>query len=231
MKRMNAEDVYELFNTAEIKVPRVLFSPPFEGLSNDARILYGMLLERIELSYDDPAHWNINADVFVYFPRKEVMQRLHVGQQKATDTFKELETADLITREQQKAERKPDKIYLCDWGEEQMNIERRKKGSEDPKKQMISYITIPWGLFEKPYDGLSNNARILYGLIRNRWRLSSYARFVYFPQTEAMEILKVKADKTVSKLYKNLEEVELIKRVRQGFGKPDKIYLTNEPWM
>lgn len=97
------------------------------------------------------------------------------------------------------------------------------------------YYRIPKMLFENPrYESMSTLAKVLYGLMldrmglsatRERWMDKDGSVYIYFQQTEAMKLLKVKGAEKIVKLYKELEEAELIERVKQGFGKPEKIYV------
>ena len=97
------------------------------------------------------------------------------------------------------------------------------------------YYRIPKMLFENPrYESMSTLAKVLYGLMldrmglsatRERWMDKDGSVFIYFQQADAMKLLKVKGTEKIVKLYQELEEAELIERVKQGFGKPDKIYV------
>ena len=102
------------------------------------------------------------------------------------------------------------------------------EGDED----MFVFIRIPKPLFESPrYKGLSNDARVLYGLLldrmslsrRNGWRDDQGRIFVYFTINEIEKTVLVSHGTAVG-LLGALEDYCLIARVRQGQGKPSRIY-------
>lgn len=94
----------------------------------------------------------------------------------------------------------------------------------------MSFITIPKVLFMSPqYQSLSAEAKLLYGLLDDRsslskkngdaWKNKYGDYFVYFKQEEIMTKLGCGHDKA-TKLVRELEKAELIKRIPQGLGKP-----------
>ena len=75
-----------------IRVPRVLFTDKehFGTLSNDAKILYGLLLERMELSRRN--NWLDEENrVFIIFKVEEIEDKLNCGHEKACNILKELD--------------------------------------------------------------------------------------------------------------------------------------------
>lgn len=103
-----------------------------------------------------------------------------------------------------------------------------------PEADMFTFFKIPKLLFAEPYKRISTDAKLLYGLMLDRMSLSARDErwmdedgrvYIYFPITEAMETLDIAEHKAV-KLYRELENVELIQRKRQGLGKPSKIYVS-----
>jgi len=84
------------------------------------------------------------------------------------------------------------------------------------------------------YKNMSNNAKVAWSLLRDRSSLSRKNGWfdedtgrVYFIYTnvDLMEILNIKSKTTLSNVKKELENAKLIKSVRQGFNKPNKMYL------
>ena len=62
----------------------------FGGLSNDAKLLYGLLLERMSLSRKN--NWFDEQNrVFIIFKIEEIADRLNCGREKACNTLKELD--------------------------------------------------------------------------------------------------------------------------------------------
>ena len=75
-----------------VRVPKVLFTDKehFGGLSNEAKLLYGLLLERISLSRKNNQIDKHNR-VYIIFPVEEIEESLDVGHEKALNLLKELD--------------------------------------------------------------------------------------------------------------------------------------------
>ena len=75
-----------------VRVPKVLFADKehFGGLSNEAKLLYGLLLERMSLSRKN--NWiDKHNRVYIIFPVEEIEEILDVGHEKALNLLKELD--------------------------------------------------------------------------------------------------------------------------------------------
>lgn len=97
---------------AFFRIPKVLFTDKrFADLSAEAKILYGILLDRMELSARN--HWlDSKGRVFIYFTIEEIMAHLGCANKKAGALLTELEKkADLIERKRQGLG-KPNLIYV-----------------------------------------------------------------------------------------------------------------------
>lgn len=75
-----------------VRVPRVLFTDKehFDNLSNEANLLYGLLLERMSLSRKNNQIDKHNR-VYIIFPVEEIEESLDVGHEKALNLLKELD--------------------------------------------------------------------------------------------------------------------------------------------
>jgi len=75
-----------------VRVPRVLFTDKehFGGLSNEAKMLYGFLLERMSLSRRNNWIDELNR-VYIVFPIEEIEELLGVCHEKALNILKELD--------------------------------------------------------------------------------------------------------------------------------------------
>lgn len=108
---------YFLGNEAEqfyfYKIPQLLFTDDkFKKLSSDAKILYGLMLDRVSLSYKNEERFTDELGrAFIYFTRETAMDMLNCGKNKSADIYKELEEIGLIERERQGLG-KPTKIYV-----------------------------------------------------------------------------------------------------------------------
>ena len=102
--------------------------------------------------------------------------------------------------------------------------------------ERYAFFRIPKILMTEPYfDTLSTDAKLLYGLMLDRMSLSrengwvddEQREYIYFTQDEACHYLHCKTDKVV-KLFAELDTIKgfgLIERIRQGQGKPARIYV------
>lgn len=103
----------------------------------------------------------------------------------------------------------------------------------DGQSEQYAFFRIPKFLFtEKRFMGISNDAKALYGLLLDRASLSKengwideLGRVYVFYTNEAVQQSIGCADKKATKLMVELEESMLIERIRQGQGKPIKIYV------
>lgn len=84
------------------RIPKALFTEPnFRELSTDAKVLYGILLDRMSLSLKN--QWlDAQNKVYIIFTVEEIMDALNCANQKATRLMVELEKqAGLIERKRQ----------------------------------------------------------------------------------------------------------------------------------
>ena len=94
------------------RVPKILLTDlRYREVSTEAKVLYGILLDRMGLSAKN--HWVDEKNrVFIYFTIEEVMEQLQCAEQKAVKLMAELEKkAGLVERKRQGLG-KPNRIYL-----------------------------------------------------------------------------------------------------------------------
>ena len=93
------------------RIPKVLFTDPaFRGISTDAKVLYGLLLDRMSLSARN--NWLDDAGrVYIIFTVEEVMDALCCADNKATRLLRELEGVGLIERKR-RGLGKPSFVYV-----------------------------------------------------------------------------------------------------------------------
>ena len=96
------------------RIPRLLItSPRFKGLSTDAKLLYGMLLDRMSLSAKN-GWYDEQSRVYIYYTADEIRTDMGCGNDKALKLLSELDTkkgVGLIERIKQ-GQGKPTKIYV-----------------------------------------------------------------------------------------------------------------------
>lgn len=106
------------------------------------------------------------------------------------------------------------------------------------ESEQFSFFRIPKALFtEKEFEGLSTDAKLLYGILLDRINLSKkngwvdadgYVYIIY-TVAELQEVLNM-SHTTVTKLLRELDSVHgigLIERYRQGCNRPSVIYVKN----
>ncbi len=120
------------------RIPKMLFTEEiFEGLSTDAKILYGLLLDRISLSRE--SGWlDESRRVFVYYTISNVKKALRCANTKACGLLRELDEFGLIERKRQGLG-KPTIIYVKDFTRfrkaEPLNSEKQNSGVPDNRIQ------------------------------------------------------------------------------------------------
>ena len=109
------------------RIPKALFTEPnFRELSTDAKVLYGILLDRMSLSLKN--QWlDAQNKVYIIFTVEEIMDALNCANQKATRLMVELENqAGLIERKRQGLGR-PNLIYVKNFAAT-INVKSCEKG-------------------------------------------------------------------------------------------------------
>lgn len=95
------------------------------------------------------------------------------------------------------------------------------------------FYQLPQFLFDKEFDGLSSDAKLLYAILKDRHRLSiangwiNENNEVYFIFTrEDMQRKLYKSYNTVKKAIDQLISYGLLQEERQGLNKPNRLFLT-----
>ena len=101
--------------------------------------------------------------------------------------------------------------------------------------EQYSFYRIPKVLFtDQSYSTMTMEARVLYGLMLDRMSLSArngwldgYGRvFIFFTLEDAMALMGFGHNKAV-RHFRELEDMGLIERKKQGQGRPTRIYVKN----
>ena len=101
--------------------------------------------------------------------------------------------------------------------------------------KLFAYFRIPKALFQDSrFRQLSTDARTLYGILLDRMSLSAKNGwldeqgrvYIIYTVREVQESLCCAEHKAV-KLFRELEQADLIERKRRGLGKPSLIYVKN----
>jgi len=97
-----------------------------------------------------------------------------------------------------------------------------------------TFYQLPKFLFDDEFASLSNDDRVLYSIIRDRHELSvrngwcdeNQNVYVYFKREDMQAMLRL-SENTILKSMSKLKAHGLLDEVRQGRGKPNRIYLLN----
>ena len=146
------------------RIPKVLFTDPgFRRITADAKILYGLMLDRMGLSIRNG--WLDEQErVFIYFTLEEAMDAMCCGHNKAVSLFTELDKVGLIERKKQ-GQGRPTKIYVKNFirKEEVKTSENRKSALPETMDTIRAYREILKENIE--YDHLRKNLGYDYELL------------------------------------------------------------------
>ncbi len=102
----NEADQYSFY-----RIPKTLLTDPrYKSVSIEAKVLYGLLLDRMSLSVKN--NWmDIEKRIYIYFTLENVMCMMDCGHNKAVRLFAELDGTGLIERVKQ-GQGRPTRIYV-----------------------------------------------------------------------------------------------------------------------
>ena len=95
------------------RIPKALLTDPrYKSVSIEAKVLYGLLLDRMGLSVKN-GWMDSNQRVYIYFTQEDAMALMSCGKDKATKLFRELDKdgIGLIERKKQ-GQGRPTRIYV-----------------------------------------------------------------------------------------------------------------------
>lgn len=131
MKGYKEEDfILETF----YKLPTALFeNPKYKDLSNDAKLLYSLVLDRITLSVKNKKGWiDKNDNIYCYFTNKTAQELLNRSERVIIKLKKELHEAGLLL-EQRQGLTKPNRIYIF----KPQNCQKSKHRTDD--KEVLNF--------------------------------------------------------------------------------------------
>lgn len=101
--------------------------------------------------------------------------------------------------------------------------------------EQFSFIRIPKAMMtEEIFSSLSNQAKILYGMlldrmgsaVKNKWVDELNRVYIVYPISEIQEDMNISKGKAISSL-KELEELGLVEKKLMGQGRPTWLYVKN----
>ena len=90
----------ESLSASYISFPRFLMEDSLARLSNDAKVLYALMLDRASISRQN-GYIEPDGTIRLYFTLEQAQAKLHRSRQSATRIFRELEYSGLIVRRKQ----------------------------------------------------------------------------------------------------------------------------------
>ena len=125
------------------RIPKALFTDPaFRSLSTEAKLLYGLMLDRIGLSIH--SGWVDELDhVYIYYSLTEIMDQMGCGHNKAIRLLKELDQDIGLIRRKRQGLGKPDRIYVMNFITEEDNQTSENGKSDNPDMEHKHHSHIP----------------------------------------------------------------------------------------
>ena len=95
------------------RVPKTLLTDPrFKGVSIEAKVLYGLLLDRMSLSVRN-GWMDKDRRVYIYFTQEDAMALMSCGKDKATRLFRELDQGGIgLIEHKKQGQGRPTRIYV-----------------------------------------------------------------------------------------------------------------------
>ena len=100
MKQEFCKFTVESLSASYIPFPRFLMEDCFAELTNDAKVLYALMLDRASISRQN-GYVEPDGTIRLYFTLEQAQTKLHRSRQSATRIFRELEYNGLIIRRKQ----------------------------------------------------------------------------------------------------------------------------------
>lgn len=116
------------------KIPKILMKDDrFKSLSSDAKILYGLALDRMSLSIKN-GWFDEEKREFIYFSIENIVELLNCGKNKAVSSMKELENIGLIEKKRQ-GMGKANVLYVKNFVVIETGLESRKANFLNPENR------------------------------------------------------------------------------------------------
>lgn len=197
------------------RIPKQLFTVScFKDLSSDAKILYGLMLDRISLSVKN--HWFDEQNrAYIYFSIDDVMELLGCGKNKAIKCMKELDadTGIGLTQKRRQGFGKTNMIYV-----KTFLVEAQAKADNAPESagEQTSVSDLEWSESEIISEGIAAQAL---GNIRNE--LES--------EENRQDSIKNRAENALIGSYPRTERdtEKFDNQTNDGSGSDKEVYISN----
>ena len=140
---------------AFFRIPKMLFTESrFQSLSIEAKLLYGMMLDRMELSRQN--RWlDGYGRVYIYFTHAEIQRELQCGHNKAVRLLKELDQESGLIQRKRQGLGRPDRIYVMNFVSGSNSQSSQNGISEQPDYHSSEEYPTPYPEFQNSENGNS----------------------------------------------------------------------------
>lgn len=184
------------------RIPKLLFTDKrFFGLSTDAKLLYGLLLDRMSLSVKNG--WaDADGRVYIIFTLAEIQKSLGCVEKSAVKYMKELEKIGLIEKERQ-GQGKPTLIYVKNFVSQETLQVKTGKVSSSPTVKNTGQGQYNFQSSYTETSDTSSNTDLILSEDKERMRYEEYLK-------EQLEVVVLKQDYPYDiKLIDNLVDIIL----------------------
>lgn len=184
------------------RIPKLLFTDKrFFGLSTDAKLLYGLLLDRMSLSMKN--EWaDADGRVYIIFTLAEIQKSLGCVEKSAVKYMKELEKIGLIEKKRQ-GQGKPTLIYVKNFVSQETLQVKTGKVSCSPTVKNTSQGQYNFQSNYTEISDTSNDTDLILSEDQERMRYEEYLK-------EQLEVVVLKQDYPYDiKLIDNLVDIIL----------------------
>jgi len=120
------------------QIPKELITNKlFKEIDYGSKILYGLLLNRVSLSAQNPDFIDKNGDVYVIYTIEQIMEDMSCSKPTAVNMLKQLDNIGLIEKHRQ-GQGKPSMIYVKDFGA--VDFMKSKKLTSESKKNKLEEV-------------------------------------------------------------------------------------------
>ena len=144
------------------RIPRLLItSPRFRSLSVEAKLLYGMMLDRMSLSVKNE-WYDEDGRVYIYFTLEEICEDMNCGRDKAMKLLAELDTrkgVGLIERIKQ-GQGKPTKLYVKRFTTREIPPQPEKQPDPPMPPQEVDFADVQTSDFPTSRGGFIRRAEV-----------------------------------------------------------------------
>lgn len=184
------------------RIPKLLFTDKrFFGLSTDAKLLYGLLLDRMSLSVKNG--WaDADGRVYIIFTLAEIQKSLGCVEKSAVKYMKELEKIGLIEKKRQ-GQGKPTLIYVKNFVSQETLQVKTGKVSSSPTVKNTGQGQYNFRSSYTETSDISSNTDLILSEDQERMRYEEYLK-------EQLEVVVLKQDYPYDiKLIDNLVDIIL----------------------